>query len=424
MRLNENFLNVKESYLFSEIAKKVNDYSAQNPDKKIIRLGIGDVTLPLVPAVIEALHKAVDEMGAQETFRGYGPEQGYDFLREKIVDYYKKNTIRLELDEVFVSDGAKSDVGNITDLFDKDNVVLIPDPVYPVYVDTNIMNGRKIEFLNANANNGFCPLPEGNTKADIIYLCSPNNPTGACYTKEQLKTWVDYALENDAVILYDAAYEIFVQDENLPRSIYEIDGAKRCAIEFCSLSKTAGFTGTRCGYTIVPKDLKVKVNKLKLLKIDSDIVEINKLWVRRQTTKFNGVPYIVQRGAEAVFTEEGQKQIMENINYYRANAKVIADTMDEIGIKYFGGVNSPYIWLKCPNGMKSWEFFDYLLENINVVGTPGAGFGENGEGYFRLTAFGDKDNTVEAMNRLKKLFGFEHQTEPEQEAEETKEDSE
>ena len=424
MRLNENFLNVKESYLFSEIAKKVNDYSAQNPDKKIIRLGIGDVTLPLVPAVIEALHKAVDEMGAQETFRGYGPEQGYDFLREKIVDYYKKNTIRLELDEVFVSDGAKSDVGNITDLFDKDNVVLIPDPVYPVYVDTNIMNGRKIEFLNANANNGFCPLPEGNTKADIIYLCSPNNPTGACYTKEQLKTWVDYALENDAVILYDAAYEIFVQDENLPRSIYEIDGAKRCAIEFCSLSKTAGFTGTRCGYTIVPKDLKVKVNKLKLLKIDSDVVEINKLWVRRQTTKFNGVPYIVQRGAEAVFTEEGQKQIMENINYYRANAKVIADTMDEIGIKYFGGVNSPYIWLKCPNGMKSWEFFDYLLENINVEGTPGAGFGENGEGYFRLTAFGDKDNTVEAMNRLKKLFGFEHQTEPEQEAEETKEDSE
>jgi len=424
LRLNENFLNVKESYLFSEIAKKVNDYSAQNPDKKIIRLGIGDVTLPLVPAVIEALHKAVDEMGAQETFRGYGPEQGYDFLREKIVDYYKKNTIRLELDEVFVSDGAKSDVGNITDLFDKDNVVLIPDPVYPVYVDTNIMNGRKIEFLNANADNGFCPLPEGNTKADIIYLCSPNNPTGACYTKEQLKTWVDYALENDAVILYDAAYEIFVQDENLPRSIYEIDGAKRCAIEFCSLSKTAGFTGTRCGYTIVPKDLKVKVNKLKLLKIDSDVVEINKLWVRRQTTKFNGVPYIVQRGAEAVFTEEGQKQIMENINYYRANAKVIADTMDEIGIKYFGGVNSPYIWLKCPNGMKSWEFFDYLLENINVVGTPGAGFGENGEGYFRLTAFGDKDNTVEAMNRLKKLFGFEHQTEPEQEAEETKEDSE
>ena len=412
MRLNENYLNVKESYLFSEIARKVNEYSAQNPDKKIIRLGIGDVTLPLAPAVIKALHSAVDEMGVKETFRGYGPEQGYDFLREKIVGYYKDNTIRIELDEVFISDGAKSDVGNITDLFDKDNVVLIPDPVYPVYVDTNIMNGRKIEYLQANASNGFCPLPESGMKADIIYLCSPNNPTGAVYTKEQLKAWVDFALRSDAVILFDAAYEVFISDENLPRSIYEIDGAKRCAIEFCSLSKTAGFTGTRCGYTIVPKDLKVKVSKLKLLKIDSDVIELNKLWLRRQTTKFNGVPYIVQRGAEAVFTPEGQKQIMENINYYRENAKVIAETMDEIGIKYFGGINSPYIWLECPNGMKSWEFFDYLLENINVVGTPGAGFGENGEGYFRLTAFGDKDNTVEAMERLKKLFGLGTAEEP------------
>lgn len=412
VRLNENYLNVKESYLFSEIARKVNEYSAQNPDKKIIRLGIGDVTLPLAPAVIKALHSAVDEMGVKETFRGYGPEQGYDFLREKIVGYYKDNTIRIELDEVFISDGAKSDVGNITDLFDKDNVVLIPDPVYPVYVDTNIMNGRKIEYLQANASNGFCPLPESGMKADIIYLCSPNNPTGAVYTKEQLKAWVDFALRSDAVILFDAAYEVFISDENLPRSIYEIDGAKRCAIEFCSLSKTAGFTGTRCGYTIVPKDLKVKVSKLKLLKIDSDVIELNKLWLRRQTTKFNGVPYIVQRGAEAVFTPEGQKQIMENINYYRENAKVIAETMDEIGIKYFGGINSPYIWLECPNGMKSWEFFDYLLENINVVGTPGAGFGENGEGYFRLTAFGDKDNTVEAMERLKKLFGLGTAEEP------------
>ena len=412
VRLNENYLNVKESYLFSEIARKVNEYSAQNPDKKIIRLGIGDVTLPLAPAVIKALHSAVDEMGVKETFRGYGPEQGYDFLREKIVGYYKDNTIRIELDEVFISDGAKSDVGNITDLFDKDNVVLIPDPVYPVYVDTNIMNGRKIEYLQANASNGFCPLPESGMKADIIYLCYPNNPTGAVYTKEQLKAWVDFALRSDAVILFDAAYEVFISDENLPRSIYEIDGAKRCAIEFCSLSKTAGFTGTRCGYTIVPKDLKVKVSKLKLLKIDSDVIELNKLWLRRQTTKFNGVPYIVQRGAEAVFTPEGQKQIMENINYYRENAKVIAETMDEIGIKYFGGINSPYIWLECPNGMKSWEFFDYLLENINVVGTPGAGFGENGEGYFRLTAFGDKDNTVEAMERLKKLFGLGTAEEP------------
>lgn len=411
MRINENYLNVKESYLFSEIAKKVNDFSEKNPDKKIIRLGIGDVTLPLVPAVTDALHKAVDEMGKQDTFRGYGPEQGYDFLRENIVDYYKKNTIRIEMDEVFISDGAKSDVGNITDLFDKDNVVLVPDPVYPVYVDTNIMNGRKIEYMNATAENGFCPLPQSNAKADIIYLCSPNNPTGAAYTKEQLKSWVDYALQNEAIIIYDAAYEAFIQDDNLPRSIYEIDGAKRCAIEFCSLSKTAGFTGTRCGYTIVPKDLVVTVSKLKIIKFDSDIVELNKLWLRRQTTKFNGVPYIIQRGAEAVFSDEGQKQIAENINYYRENAKVIADTMDEIGIKYYGGINSPYIWLQCPNGMKSWEFFDYLLENINVVGTPGAGFGENGEGYFRLTAFGDKENTVEAMERLKTLFGYGHATE-------------
>lgn len=411
MKLNENYLNVKESYLFSEIAKKVNDYSESNPEKKIIRLGIGDVTLPLVPAVVDAMHKAVDEMGSQDTFRGYGPEQGYDFLREKVVDYYKKNTIRLEQDEVFISDGAKSDVGNITDLFDKDNIVLIPDPVYPVYVDTNIMNGRKIVYLNATAENGFCPLPEGNEKADIIYLCSPNNPTGAVYTKEQLKVWVDFALKNKAIILFDAAYEVFIQDEDLPKSIYEIDGAKRCAIEFCSLSKTAGFTGTRCGYTIVPKDLKIEVSKLKLLKVDSSEVEINKLWLRRQTTKFNGVPYIVQRGAEAVFTTVGRKQILDNIEYYRQNAKVIADTMDEIGIKYFGGDNSPYIWLQCPNGMGSWEFFDYLLENINVVGTPGEGFGKNGEGYFRLTAFGDKDNTIEAMNRLKKLFGFDHSDE-------------
>lgn len=404
MRINENYLNVKESYLFSEIAKKVSDYSAQNPDKKIIRLGIGDVTLPLAPAVIDALHKAVDEMGVQETFRGYGPEQGYDFLREQIVKYYKDNTIRIDLDEVFISDGAKSDVGNITDLFDKDNLVLVPDPVYPVYVDTNIMNGRRIEYMQANSSNGFCPLPESSVKADIIYLCSPNNPTGAVYTKEQLKIWVDYALKNDAIILFDAAYEVFIQDEKLPRSIYEIDGAKRCAIEFCSFSKTAGFTGTRCGYTIVPKDLKVEVSKLKLIKLSSNVVELNKLWLRRQTTKFNGVPYIVQRGAAAVFSAEGQKQIMENVNYYRENAKIIADTMDEIGIKYFGGINSPYIWLECPNGMKSWEFFDYLLENANVVGTPGAGFGDNGEGYFRLTAFGDRDNTIEAMARIKELF--------------------
>ena len=405
MRINENYLNVKESYLFSEIARKVNDYAEKNPDKKIIRMGIGDVTLPLPPVVIDALHKAVDDMAAKETFHGYGPEQGYDFLREKIVAYYKENTIRVDLNEVFISDGAKSDVGNITDLFDKDNVVLVPDPVYPVYVDTNIMNGRKIEYMQAKASNGFCPLPEPGVKADIIYLCSPNSPTGAVYTSEQLKAWVDYALKNDAIILFDAAYEAFIGDEKLPRSIYEIDGAKRCAIEFCSLSKTAGFTGTRCGYTIVPKDLKVEVTKLKkLLKVDSNVVELNKLWLRRQTTKFNGVSYIIQRGAEAVFTPEGRAQIKENIDYYKQNAKIIAETLDEVGIKYFGGENSPYIWLECPGSMRSWEFFDYLLESINVVGTPGAGFGANGEGYFRLTAFSDKDSTIEAMERFKKLF--------------------
>lgn len=406
MKLNENYLNVKETYLFVEVAKRVSQYTAANPDKDIIKLSIGDVTLPLAPAVVEAMHSAVDEMGVQDTFRGYGPEQGYDFLRERIVEYYKKNTIRLDLDEVFISDGAKSDVGNITDLFDKDNTVLVPDPVYPVYVDTNIMNGRKILYLNATADNGFCPLPDPSVKADIIYLCSPNNPTGAVYTKEQLKVWVDYALKNKAIILFDAAYEAFIQDDSLPKSIYEIDGAKRCAIEFCSLSKTAGFTGTRCGYTIVPSDLKVSVSKLKGIKFENTEVQLNKLWLRRQTTKFNGVPYIVQRGAAAVFTEEGMAQCMENINYYRENAKIIADTMDELGIKYFGGINSPYIWLQCPNGMGSWEFFDYLLENINVVGTPGEGFGENGEGYFRLTAFGDKEKTIEAMDRLKNLFGI------------------
>ncbi len=425
MRINENYLNVKESYLFSEIARKVNDYAEKNPDKKIIRMGIGDVTLPLAPVVVEAIHKAADEMGVKETFRGYGPEQGYDFLREKIVEYYKENTIRIDINEVFISDGAKSDVGNITDLFDRDNLVLVPDPVYPVYVDTNIMNGRKIEYMQAKASNGFCPLPEPGVKADIIYLCSPNNPTGAVYSYDQLKAWVDYALKNDAIILFDAAYEAFIGDGKLPRSIYEVDGAKRCAIEFCSLSKTAGFTGTRCGYTIVPKDLKVQITKLKkLLKVDSDVVELNKLWLRRQTTKFNGVPYIVQRAAEAVFTPEGRAQIKENIDYYKQNAQIIADTMDEVGIKYFGGVNSPYIWLECPGGMRSWEFFDYLLESINVVGTPGAGFGSNGEGYFRLTAFSDRESTIEAMERFKKLMTPPPEPQPEPEPEPTEEPAE
>ena len=387
MNLNKNYENLEQSYLFSTIAKKVNEYISNNSDKKVIRLGIGDVTKPLCKAVVDAMHKAVDEMGVQETFHGYGPEQGYDFLRSAVQGYYAKNNVALDLSEIFISDGAKSDLGNILDLFDKDNIVLVPDPVYPVYVDTNIMNGRKVIFANANENNKFLPLPN-NEKVDIIYLCSPNNPTGAVYNREQLKSWVDYANSNNAVILFDSAYECFISDSQLPRSIFEIEGAKTCAIEFCSLSKTAGFTGTRCGYTIVPNELG----------------NLNKMWLRRQTTKFNGVPYIVQRGAEAVFTEEGIKEIAENLNYYKENAKIISQTMEDCGIWYVGGKHSPYIWLKCPNNMTSWEFFDYLLENAQIVGTPGAGFGKNGEGYFRLTSFGSRENTIEAMERLKKLF--------------------
>lgn len=388
MNINENYLNLEESYLFSTVAKKVAQYTSENPDKKVIRLGIGDVTLPLCNAVIGAMHKAVDEMGSQSTFRGYGPEQGYDFLRNAVKNYYLKRNVELDTDEIFISDGAKSDIGNILDLFSKDNAVLVPDPVYPVYVDTNIMAGRKVIFANANEENDFLPLPDKNIKADIIYICSPNNPTGAVYNKEQLKLWVDYAKEQNAIILFDAAYECFVSDENLPKSIFEIEGAKDCAIEFCSLSKTAGFTGTRCGYTIVPKNLG----------------RLNKFWLRRQTTKFNGVPYIVQRGAEAVFSEEGQKEIKENINYYKENAKIISETLTKCGIYYTGGKHSPYIWLKCPNNMKSWEFFDYLLNNIQIVGTPGSGFGQNGEGYFRLTSFGSKENTIEAMKRFEEAF--------------------
>ena len=388
MNINENYLNLEESYLFSTVAKKVAQYTSENPDKKVIRLGIGDVTLPFCNAVIGAMHKAVDEMGSQSTFRGYGPEQGYDFLRDAVKNYYLKRNVELDTDEIFISDGAKSDIGNILDLFSKDNAVLVPDPVYPVYVDTNIMAGRKVIFANANEENDFLPLPDRNIKADIIYICSPNNPTGAVYNKEQLKLWVNYAKEQNAIILFDAAYECFVSDENLPKSIFEIEGAKDCAIEFCSLSKTAGFTGTRCGYTIVPKNLG----------------RLNKFWLRRQTTKFNGVPYIVQRGAEAVFSEEGQREIKENINYYKENAKIISETLTKCGIYYTGGKHSPYIWLKCPNNMKSWEFFDYLLNNIQIVGTPGSGFGQNGEGYFRLTSFGSKENTIEAMKRFEEAF--------------------
>ena len=392
MKINYNYLNLKDSYLFSLIAKKVNDYKQQNPEKDIIRLGIGDVTLPLVPTVLEAMHKAVSEMGNADTFKGYGEEQGYDFLRQAVCNYYRRKGIFLDKSEVFISDGAKSDLGNILDIFDVDNTVIIPDPVYPVYVDTNIMAGRKIIFMNGTEENHFLPLPDERTEGDIVYICSPNNPTGAVYTKEQLKIWVDWALERQAVILFDSAYEAFIQDKNLPTSIFQIPGAVKCAIEFCSFSKTAGFTGTRCGYTVIPHALV------------RDNISLNKLWLRRQTTKFNGVPYIVQRGAEAVFTEMGLKQIQEQIRYYLENARIMTDTLTDLGIWFTGGKNSPYIWLKCPNDLSSWEFFDFLLNRCGVVGTPGTGFGVNGEGFFRLTAFGNKNSVVEAMERIRKII--------------------
>lgn len=389
LKINENYKNLKESYLFAGIAKRVAEYSAKNPDKKIIRMGIGDVTLPLCSAVIKGLGSGVDDMGRAETFRGYGPEQGYDFLRNAIKDYYASHNVSVLADEIFISDGAKSDVGNILDIFDKDNIVLVPDPVYPVYVDTNIMDGRKIVYMNANEQNGFLPMPDDSVAADIIYICSPNNPTGAVYDKAGLKAWVDYANKNGAVILFDAAYESFVSDASLPRSIFEIDGARTCAIEFCSLSKTAGFTGTRCGYTVVPHEL------------ERDGMKLGKMWLRRQTTKFNGTSYIVQRGAAEVFTKEGLAEVRANIEYYRENAANITKAMDELGIFYTGGKNSPYIWFKCPGNMESWDFFDLLLSKGNVVGTPGEGFGSNGEGFFRLTAFSDHEKTQEAMERLR-----------------------
>lgn len=391
MKVNQHFAAVKDSYLFSTVAAKVAAFSSANPQAELIRLGIGDVTLPLCDAVITALHQAVDDMAHQETFRGYGPEQGYDFLKEEIAAYYKKRGVELTLGEVFVSDGAKSDVGNILDILATDNTVLIPDPVYPVYVDTNIMAGRKIIYLDAGVDNGFLPLPDERVKADIIYLCSPNNPTGAVYDHAGLKKWVDYALAHQALLLFDAAYEAFIADASLPRSIYEIEGAKRCAIEFCSFSKTAGFTGTRCGYTIVPEELVYEG------------MSLNRMWNRRQTTKFNGVPYIVQRAAAAVFSAAGQEQTRQSIAYYMGNAAIIADAAREMGYWFTGGENSPYIWMKCPAGLSSWAFFDLLLEKAHVVGTPGAGFGENGEGFFRFTAFGDREHTAEAMRRVKTL---------------------
>lgn len=390
MKLNRHYTELNESYLFSTIARKVREFQAANPERDVIRLGIGDVTLPLAASVTEAMHRAVEEQGRKESFHGYIPsEQGYEFLREAIRSYYAKNGVALSLSEIFVSDGAKSDLGNLLDLFDVDNTVLVPDPVYPVYVDDNVMAGRTIRYMAATADNGFLPMPDENTEGDIVYLCSPNNPTGATYSVEQLKVWVDWAKAHDALILFDAAYECFVTEPGLARSIYQVEGAKEVAVEVCSFSKIAGFTGTRCGYTVVPEAI-VKEGQ-----------SLNRMWLRRQTTKFNGVAYVVQRGAEAVFTEQGMKEIQDNLNYYRGNAAVIAAALDECGVWYCGGKNSPYIWLKCPGGMDSWQFFDWLLERAGVVGTPGAGFGACGEGYFRLTAFGDAARTREAAERIK-----------------------
>ena len=392
--INDNFLELQDSYLFSNIAKKVAKFTEENPDKKIIKLGIGDVTKPIVPACLEAMHKAVDEIGTPEGFKGYGPEQGYEFLRKAIVENdYKDRGVEIAEDEIFVSDGAKCDCGNIVDIFAQGNKVAITDPVYPVYLDTNIMSGRNITYLPVTAENNFTPeLPK--EKVDMIYLCFPNNPTGTVLNKEELKKWVNYAKENQSIILYDAAYEAFITEENVPHTIYEIEGAQEVAIEFKSFSKTAGFTGVRCAYVVVPKALKGYTQK-------GEAISLNQLWNRRTCTKFNGVSYVVQRAAEATYSENGKKQIKENIQAYLENAKIIKNGLEEAGFTAYGGVNSPYIWLKVPQGMTSWEFFDKLLEEANIVGTPGSGFGIHGEGYFRLTAFGTKENSIEAMERIK-----------------------
>ena len=390
IKLNDNFGRIKESYLFSDIAKKVNAYQAANPGKKIIRLGIGDVTLPLTSCVTRAMQKAVAEQSEKQSFRGYAPEYGYDFIRAAVSDYYSRRGVSISADEIYVGDGAKSDLGNITDILG-DNKILIPSPVYPVYVDSNLMCGREITLINADAENNFLPAPPEGDTTYVIYLCSPNNPTGAVYTREGLAEWINYALRTGSLIIFDSAYESYI-DGDYPRSVYEIPGARECAIEINSLSKRAGFTGTRCGWTIVPDEL------------ESGGVKLGKLWARRQATKFNGVPYVVQRGAEASLSPEGEAECRELIGYYKKNAQIIASALESRGVWFTGGKNSPYIWMKCPGGMGSWEFFDYLLNRIQVVGTPGEGFGAAGEGYFRLTAFGDRSNTEEAAERLKTLL--------------------
>lgn len=401
--VNEYFLRLSNNYLFADIAKKVNAYKVSHPKQKVISLGIGDVTQPLAPAVIEAMHKAVDEMANKATFRGYGPERGYDFLREAIIknDFLPRG-VHLDPSEIFVNDGAKSDTGNIGDIVRWDNSVGITDPVYPVYIDSNAMIGRagvctdgkwsNITYMPSTAENDFCPqIPDH--RVDMIYLCYPNNPTGTVLTREQLKKWVDYALKNDAIIFYDAAYEAYIQEDDIPHSIYEIRGAKRCAIEFRSYSKTAGFTGIRCGYTVIPKEVKATT-------LDGEKIELNHLWDRRQCTKFNGTSYVSQRAAEAIYSPEGKKQIRETIDYYMTNAKIMRESLQKLGLTVYGGVNAPYIWLKTPNGTDSWKFFEQMLYGASVVCTPGVGFGPSGEGYVRLTAFGTREDCIEAMKRI------------------------
>ncbi len=401
--VNEHFLKLQSNYLFSDIAKKVNSFKITHPKQKIIRMGIGDVTLPLAPAVIEAMHKAVDEMASKETFHGYGPEQGYPFLIDAIIkNDYESIGVSLEPSEVFISDGAKSDCGNIGDLLRHDNSIGVTDPVYPVYIDSNVMSGRTgtwengiwsdVVYIPCTAENQFVPeLPS--RRVDIIYLCYPNNPTGTTLTKEELKKWVNYALANDAIIMYDSAYEAYIQDPTIPHSIYEIKGAKKVAIEFRSFSKTAGFTGVRCGYTVIPKEVSATTLK-------GERIFLNKLWHRRQCTKFNGTSYITQRGAEAVYSPEGKKQIRQTINYYMNNAKLMKEGLEACGLQVYGGTNAPYLWVKTPDGLSSWKFFEKLLYEVFIVSTPGVGFGPSGEGYLRLTAFGDHDDTIEAIQRI------------------------
>lgn len=394
MQMNTHYQDLKESYLFTDIAKRIRAFQEKHPDRDIIRMGIGDVTLPLPASCVSAMQEAAAEQGTQTGFHGYGPEQGYAFLREALAERYAKKGVTLQPNEIFISDGAKSDLGNLLDLFGKENTVVVPDPVYPVYVDTNIMAGRKIVYCNATKENGFLPLPDESCRGDLYYLCSPNNPTGAVYTKEGLKAWVDFALENDGVILFDAAYESFITDSDLPASIYEIEGAEKCAIEVCSFSKMAGFTGTRCGWTVVPEALCRQG------------MSLNRMWLRRQTTKFNGVSYVVQKGAAAAFTPEGEKEMQANLAYYRENAVLLAELLKKKNIFFTGGAHSPYLWFKAPAGLSGWELFDRLLEEAGVVGTPGEGFGENGSGFFRLTAFSTHEKTAEAVKRLDALTWF------------------